>query len=71
VIESVKAASEIYAPASGEVVEGNAALGDNPALINTSPVGDGWIFKLKLSNPSELSDLMTEDEYNAYTEGLD
>ena len=71
VIESVKAASEIYAPASGEVVEGNAALSDDPALINTSPAGDGWIFKLKLSDASELSDLMNEEEYNAYTEGLD
>ena len=71
VIESVKAASEIYAPASGEVVEGNAALEDDPALVNSAPVGDGWIFKLKLSNLAELENLMSEADYNAYTEGLD
>ena len=71
VIESVKAASEIYAPASGEVVEGNAALEDDPALVNSAPVGDGWIFKLKLSDPAELEKLMSEADYNAYTEGLD
>ena len=71
VIESVKAASEIYAPASGEVVEGNAALADDPSLVNTSPFGDGWMFKLKLADPAELEGLMSEAEYNSYTEGLD
>ena len=71
VIESVKAASEIYAPASGEVVEGNAALEDDPALVNSAPVGDGWIFKLKLNDLTELENLMSEADYNAYTEGLD
>ena len=71
VIESVKAASEIYAPASGEVVEGNTALEDDPALVNSAPVGEGWIFKLKLSDPAELENLMSEADYDAYTEGLD
>ena len=71
VIESVKAASEIYAPASGEVVEGNAALADDPSLVNTAPLGDGWMFKLKLADASELDGLMSEAEYNSYTEGLD
>ena len=54
-----------------EVVEGNAALEDDPALVNSAPTGDGWIFKIRLSNPAELESLMTEADYHAYTEGLD
>ncbi len=71
VIESVKAASEIYSPVSGEVVEGNAGLDGDPALVNSSPTGDGWIFKVKLSNPDEVGTLMTEAEYQAFVDGLD
>jgi glycine cleavage system H protein len=71
VIESVKAASEIYSPVSGEVVEGNGALDGDPALVNSAPTGDGWIFKVKLSNPDEVGKLMTEAEYKAFVDGLD
>jgi len=65
VVESVKAASDFYAPASGEVTEVNSALVNQPALANQSPHGDGWFFKLKLSSLSELSGLM---DYAAYQE---
>ncbi|MFN3232417.1 MAG: glycine cleavage system protein GcvH [Alphaproteobacteria bacterium] len=71
VIESVKAASEIYAPVAGQIVEGNGALEDDPALINTAPLADGWIFKLKLADASELEALMSEEEYKVFLEGLD
>lgn len=63
VVESVKAASDIYSPVSGEIVEANAALGDNPALLNTDPFGEGWIFKIKLSNPAELDSLKDAAAY--------
>lgn len=65
VVESVKAASDIYAPVSGEILEVNNALSDDPALINTSPQNEGWIFKLKLSQPDELDSLMDEAAYLA------
>jgi glycine cleavage system H protein len=71
VIESVKAASEIYSPVSGEVVEGNGALDGDPALVNSSPTGEGWIFKVKLADPSEVGKLMTEAEYKAFVDGLE
>lgn len=71
VVESVKAASEIYAPVGGEVVEANEALNDNPALINESAMGDGWIAKIKLSDPGELGDLMDEAAYKQMLEELD
>lgn len=70
VIESVKAASEVRAPASGEVIEVNEALNDNPELVNSSPIGDGWFFKLRISDLSELDDLMDEAAYKTYVEGL-
>jgi glycine cleavage system H protein len=70
VVESVKAASDVYAPVSGEVIEGNAALGDDPSLVNTAPEAEGWFFKVKLSDPSELSGLMDEAAYKAFVEGL-
>lgn len=70
VVESVKAASDIYAPVSGEVVEGNAALESDPALANTAPEGDGWFFKLTLSDTSELEGLMDETAYKAFVDGL-
>jgi glycine cleavage system H protein len=70
VVESVKAASDVYAPVSGEVTEGNAALGDDPSLVNTAPEGDGWFFKLTLSDPSELEGLMDEAAYKAFVDTL-
>ena len=70
VVESVKAASDVYAPVSGEVTEGNAALETDPALVNSSPEGDGWFFKLALSNPSELDGLMDAAAYKAFVDGL-
>jgi glycine cleavage system H protein len=70
VVESVKAASDVYAPVSGEVIEGNAALGDNPALINSDPEGEGWFFKLRLDNPSELDGLMDEGAYRDWVQTL-
>ncbi|WP_406647103.1 glycine cleavage system protein GcvH [Aliisedimentitalea scapharcae] len=65
VIESVKAASEIYAPVDGEVVEANEALADNPGALNESPEGDAWIYKIKLANAAQLEDLMDLDGYKA------
>jgi len=66
VVESVKAASDVYAPVSGTVTEGNPALADNPALVNEDAEGQGWFFKLTLSDPSELSSLMDEAAYAAF-----
>jgi glycine cleavage system H protein len=70
VVESVKAASDIYAPVSGEVVEGNAALADQPGDVNAEPMGKGWFFKIRLSNKSELDGLMDEAAYGAFVKGL-
>jgi len=70
VVESVKAASDVYAPVSGTVLEGNAALGDNPGLVNEEPEGDGWFFKLTLSDPDELTGLMDESAYAAFVAKL-
>ncbi len=70
VIESVKAASEIYAPISGQVSEVNEALNDDPALINTAAEGDGWMYKMTISDADQLDDLMDKDAYNTYVEGL-
>ena len=63
VIESVKAAADFYAPVSGEVVEVNDAIVDNPALVNQAPHGDGWFFKIQMSQPAELEALMEFGEY--------
>lgn len=71
VVESVKAASDIIAPVSGEVVEVNEDLEDAPNTVNTDPTGDGWMFKVKLSDPEELDDLMDHAAYKAYCESLD
>ncbi len=71
VIESVKAAADFFAPVSGEVSEVNAAIVDNPALVNQEPHGAGWFFKLKLSNPAELDGLMDEAAYKAHIATLD
>jgi glycine cleavage system H protein len=70
VVESVKAASDVYAPVSGEVIEGNAAVADDPALVNSDPEGQGWFFKLKLDNPSELEGLMDEAAYRDFVASL-
>lgn len=69
-VESVKAASEIYAPVGGEVVEVNAALNDDPAIVNSDPYGAGWFFKLKLADAGELDKLMDESAYMEYVESL-
>jgi len=71
VVESVKAASEVYAPVSGEVVEANPELEDNPALVNQDPLAGGWFFRLRLSNAGELDGLMDEAAYKVYIEELD
>ena len=65
-VESVKAVSEIYAPASGDVVEANAALHDKPETLNTDPHGAGWLVKVKLTNPAELSSLLDAAAYEAF-----
>ncbi len=70
VIESVKAASEIYSPVSGEVTETNADLDAKPAKVNEDATGEGWLFKLTLSEPGELDELMDEAAYKVYVEGL-
>jgi len=70
VIESVKAASEIYAPINGQVSEVNEALNDDPALINKAAEGDGWMYKMTISDADQLDDLMDKGAYNTYVEGL-
>lgn len=70
VVESVKAASEVYAPASGEVTEANAALANEPAKVNADPEGEGWFFRLRLSDAGALSKLMTKDQYTDFVKGL-
>ncbi|WP_319530935.1 glycine cleavage system protein GcvH [uncultured Cohaesibacter sp.] len=71
VVESVKAASEVYAPLDGEVVEANGDLEEDPALVNSDPEGDAWFVKLKLGDKSQLDDLMSEAEYKAFVADLD
>ena len=66
VIESVKAASELYAPIDGEVAEVNPRLGDEPGLINTEPTGDGWFIKMKITNKSQIEGLMDESAYQEF-----
>ena len=70
VVESVKAASDVYSPVAGEVIEGNAAVADDPALINRDPEGEGWFFKLKLDDPSEVHGLMDEASYRDWVKTL-
>lgn len=70
VVESVKSASEIYAPVAGEVVEINDALNAEPALVNQDPLGKGWFYKIKISNENELQGLKDEAAYGAYIKGL-
>jgi len=66
VVESVKAASDVYSPVSGDVIEGNQALVDDPALVNSDPEGEGWFFKVRLADTGELNDLMNADQYKAF-----
>jgi glycine cleavage system H protein len=68
VVESVKAASDIYAPVSGEIVAVNEALSDNPELVNQDCYGDGWLFRIKLKDPAELEDLLSAADYAAQLE---
>jgi len=70
VVESVKAASEIYAPVGGTVTAVNEALNADPAKVNADPEGEGWFFKLKLSDAAEFSALMTKAQYDEYVKGL-
>lgn len=68
VVESVKAASDIYTPVTGEILAINEALEDAPETVNSDPYGDGWMFKIKLSDPSELEEMMTADDYKTQIE---
>jgi glycine cleavage system H protein len=70
VVESVKAASEVYAPLSGKVIEGNGTLPDAPETVNQDPQGAGWFFKMQLSNPAELSGLMDQAAYDKFVAEL-
>ena len=70
VVESVKAASDVYAPVAGEVIEGNSAVADDPSLINTDPEGEGWFFKLRLADAGELDGLMDEAAYRDWVATL-
>ena len=66
VVESTKAASDVYTPVSGEVLDNNQAIVDDPSKINADPEGKGWFFKLKIKNKSEMDDLMTGEEYEKF-----
>ena len=70
VVESVKAASDVYSPVAGEVIEGNPAIADDPALINRDPEGEGWFFKLKLDDAGEVEGLMDESAYREWVKTL-
>ncbi|MGK9170605.1 glycine cleavage system protein GcvH [Inquilinus limosus] len=70
VVESVKAASEVYAPVAGEVIAVNQALVDNPALVNSDPTGEGWFMKIKLADAAAVDALLDQAAYDAYVEGL-
>ena len=70
VVESVKAASDVYAPIDGEVTEGNSALEDDPALVNTAPEGDGWFFRMTIGDKSQLVCLMDEAAYKSFCDSL-
>ena len=70
VVESVKAASEVYAPISGEVIEGNSAVEADPSLVNSAPEGDGWFFRMTVADAAELDGLMDADGYAAFCANL-
>ena len=69
VVESVKAASDVYAPVTGEIIEGNSALEDSPELVNTDPYGDGWLFRIQLSDTAELDGLLDAEAYTEQADG--
>ena len=71
VVESVKAASDLYAPVAGKVIDANASLADSPELVNTDPYGEGWIFRLQPENVDDIENLMTPDDYEAYAEAAE
>lgn len=71
VVESVKAASEVYAPMAGEIVEGNEALADDPSLVNSAPEGDGWFFKMKPDDAAAVNEMLDEAAYKALLADLD
>ena len=71
VVESVNAASEVYAPMAGEIVEGNAALADDPSLVNSAPEGDGWFFKMKPDDAAAVNEMLDEAAYKALLADLD
>lgn len=71
VVESVKAASDIYAPLSGEIIAVNELLADAPEMVNSDPYNDGWMYKIRFSDAAELDELMTADEYDAHVEAED
>ena len=68
-VESVKSVSELYAPVEGEIIEGNAALEDDPSIINSDPYGKGWIAKLKLASGTDMSQFMTSEQYETHIKG--
>ncbi|HEY8433494.1 MAG TPA: glycine cleavage system protein GcvH [Sphingomicrobium sp.] len=70
VVESVKAASDVYSPVSGEVVDGNSKVADDPSVVNSDPEGEGWFFKIRLDNPGELDGLMDENAYRDWLKTL-
>ncbi len=70
VVESVKAASEVYAPLAGEVTSGNAALAEDPAKVNADPEGGGWFFKMKIADKADFAKLMTQQQYEEFVKGL-
>lgn len=70
VVESVKAASEVYAPVSGEVVEVNSELESSPGTVNEDPAGRGWFMKMRIADPSELDGLMTEEQYQEFVKSI-
>ena len=70
VVESVKAASDVYSPVSGEVLDGNSKVADDPSIVNSDPEGEGWFFKLRLDNPGEVDGLMDEGAYREWLSTL-
>ncbi|GAB6071648.1 hypothetical protein JCM14244_00250 [Venenivibrio stagnispumantis] len=70
-VESVKAVSEVYSPLTGKIIEVNEELNNDPGLINRDPYGDGWIAQIKMSDPTEIEDLMTDEDYKAYLEEIE
>ena len=70
VVESVKAASDIYSPVSGEVIDGNSKVADEPSIVNNDPEGEGWFFKLRLDNPGDVEGLMDESSYRDWLKTL-